>query len=85
MLVPYGGQLATMRHDLEMAMQVAMSRPQEWFTIIGRSLNHGEGELIERARLIRQAEETHAAELATGAMRAAEELESQQQSNRRRS
>ena len=67
------------------ARHMPLHKPQEWFTIIGRSLNHGEGELIERARLIRVAEDTHATELATSAMRSAEELEAQQQSARRAS
>jgi hypothetical protein len=68
--------LDQMRSALETSLQVAMSRPHEWFTIMSRSLDHGETELCDRAALMAAAADAVQVEMETAAERATEEIKS---------
>ena len=69
--------MAQMRSELELTLDSALSRPQEWFTILSRNLDHGETELRERAARMAAAKGDANRDMEVAAGRAEEELESQ--------
>jgi hypothetical protein len=76
--------LAQLAHELESSLQLTLSRPAEWFEILGRSLRLEEGAVKERDERLSAATFSHAAELSAHSSRAAEEVQAEEGVQERR-
>ena len=71
--------LAQLSHELQQSLQLALSRPAEWFEILSRSLKLDEQMAAEREGQLRLAMHNHASELSAHSALAAEEVQTEEQ------
>ena len=76
--------LAQLKYELQQSLQLALSRPAEWFEILNRALRLDENSVMEREERVAASTHTHAAELSAHSMRAAEEVQTEEELQQRR-
>ena len=70
--------LSQLEYEMAQSLQLAMSRPAEWFEILGRGLRLDEQAVAEREERLKAAIYHHAAELSAHSARAAEEVQAEE-------
>jgi len=76
--------LTQLEHELSLQLQLSLSRPNEWFELLGRALRLDERSIGERQERTRVASEIHTDELAAHSTRATEEVAAEEALQARR-
>ena len=71
--------LSQLSYELQQSLQLALSRPAEWFEILSRALKLDEATVAERDERLRAAMAQHANELSAQSGRAAEEVATEEE------